>query len=454
MPILVPQSAPHALRRNVGTAVLCSVLLMQSSLVPAHAENPLTTSDQIFIERAVEKSLHSSAVEKQREGLRQQFLADPEASTADGKITLDQALDETTRSALQLAYLTATSAQPRILWVSTPPHHWFSESFSGSRVGIDNPDNIYRQVSLEDKGRYEIRGKRHQPGPVQSSFLLYGDGKLLSGADTPAAGLLDRDIKTEADGSYLITLDNQPANGRPNHISITESRSDLLIRNSLNDWPNQIPDQLEIKRLDTLQTASVPGDDVLTASLAEAYKPATLRVLAMGAAIRAAFPLNAARVPAQRGGGWGFASGGRFKLETDEALLITVDPLGANYTGSQVTDPWKISRDPVEHQSSLNNVQTRANPDGTFTYVIAAKDPGVANWLDTIGLQNGYFFLRWQALPQEPNPETVKNAVREVKLVKISDLPDSLAKVTPEQRANELAGRKAAFLRRFAVQAE
>ncbi len=116
-----------------------------------------------------------------------------------------------------------------------------------------------------------------------------------------------------------------------------------------------------------------------------------------------------------REGGWGFAASGQFQLQPDEALVVTLDTLGAKYVGFQLTDPWAISTDYIEHQGSLNNHQAVPNADGTFTYVIAARDPGVANWLDTSGLADGFFQIRWQKLPASTNAEA---AVKSAKVVK------------------------------------
>jgi hypothetical protein len=89
----------------------------------------------------------------------------------------------------------------------------------------------------------------------------------------------------------------------------------------------------------------------------------------------------------------------------------------------------------------------RPNADGSVTFVIAAKDPGVANWLDTTGLHEGSIFVRWQKAPQPLAPNT--RAVREVRLVKIGELSALLPPVTPDGRRRELAARAAAYARRF-----
>ena len=48
---------------------------------------------------------------------------------------------------------------------------------------------------------------------------------------------------------------------------------------------------------------------------------------------------------------------------------------------------------------SLNRKQTRLEPDGSFRMVLAHRDPGVGNWLDTEGRPFGMVFWRFM-LPE------------------------------------------------------
>jgi len=47
------------------------------------------------------------------------------------------------------------------------------------------------------------------------------------------------------------------------------------------------------------------------------------------------------------------------------------------YTGLQIVDPWTVSPDFTRHLTSWNKTQATRNPDGTYTYVISIRDPGV-----------------------------------------------------------------------------
>jgi hypothetical protein len=51
--------------------------------------------------------------------------------------------------------------------------------------------------------------------------------------------------------------------------------------------------------------------------------------------------------------------------------------------------------DYAHRRVSLNRAQTALDADGAFTLVIAHRDPGVPNWLDTEGRPFGMVFWRY-----------------------------------------------------------
>jgi hypothetical protein len=163
--------------------------------------------------------------------------------------------------------------------------------------------------------------------------------------------------------------------------------------------------------------------------------------------------VNVLDVPELRPGGWGFISNTRFRVADDEALVITVHPFGARYLGLLVADPWWVGMDCARHAGSLNAAQARPNDAGTYSCVIAPRDPGVWNWLDTAGLNDGYIQVRWQGL--DPKITSAEGAIVDTKLVRVhelkSALPSETVGVTPEQRKAQLAERHASYMRRLAV---
>ncbi len=46
-------------------------------------------------------------------------------------------------------------------------------------------------------------------------------------------------------------------------------------------------------------------------------------------------------------------------------------------------------------QISLNRKQTRLEPDGSFRMLVAHSNPGVPNWLDSMGRASGEIYWRF-----------------------------------------------------------
>ena len=82
-------------------------------------------------------------------------------------------------------------------------------------------------------------------------------------------------------------------------------------------------------------------------------------------------------------------------------------------------------------------------------------DPGVHNWIDTLGLHEPKYLLRLQRLPRNPDGSYGGNPTNTGQLVKLSDLhrvlPPETKWVTAEERRQQLADRLAAFKHRFVV---
>lgn len=426
---------------------LTAILLGSATpAVAMSADSGLGTADQIRIEALAARVLATPEVQEARREVEDLFHRNPAAATASGGSTLDEAVRETVYAAV-IDTVADDKAYPAIVWTLNAPHQWFNLSVPGARYGIDNPDNVYRLVLLDGSARYEIRGRRHGTGPTQFGFELLDGAPGLHGIGKHLAFLSDDDIKVGADGSFTITIDPEPAAGRPNHIQTGPAAKALLIRDTLGDWSNQKPNDLEIRRLGAV-VGELPSVHQLALNAAHnlpAFAAFWLNFRDHALSKNFGGQINVPGKVTPREGGWGFAASGQFQLQPDEALVVTLDPLGAKYVGFQLTDPWAISTDYVQRQGSLNNHQAVPNPDGTITYVIATRDPGVANWLDPSGLTDGFFQIRWQKLPASTNTE---GAVKSAKLVKLANLPQTLpglVAVTADQRNKASHDRTAGY---------
>ena len=89
-----------------------------------------------------------------------------------------------------------------------------------------------------------------------------------------------------------------------------------------------------------------------------------------------------------------------FVLKPDEALVIRGRFPKCRFANVVLWNRYTDSFDYAYRRVSLNRAQTQLEPDGSFAIAIAARDPGVPNWLDTEGRAVGIVFWRFQ-LPEE-----------------------------------------------------
>ena len=96
----------------------------------------------------------------------------------------------------------------------------------------------------------------------------------------------------------------------------------------------------------------------------------------------------------------------------------------------------------------VNNFQMVVDADGVSRTVISHVDPGGwPNWLSTSGHSMGHMVFRWLESREDVEPRC--------KLVKLEaldeSLPASTKRVTPAERARQLAGRRAGLRQRWPV---
>jgi len=450
---------PNRLARVIPVGLILSATAAAATAAGGGV-SALATPDQQTVETQAIKVFASRAVTDQIAESKRLFLASPVADSDESKSVVDRAVKEFAFAAV-LDAVNGDAARPKIVWGFTAPRKWLGYSVPGSRWGIDNPDNVYRFVPVDGNSKYELTVKPAAPGPVQFSFLVYdsfvGEDGRQDHLDTPVAALRDQDVKPEADGSFKISIDSSPANGRSNHLQTTAAAKVLLIRNTFNEWGVQNPQAASIRRIGGPSSPALTEEQV-THNAVELIKAGTQTLLGWQTkGFVSKLAANTIAAPFARGGGWGFAANGQFKIASDEALVVTLDPIGARYVGFDLTDPWLVSREHISASGSLNNNQVKANADSTLTYVIATHDPGVANWVDTGGLHEGKVLIRWQVLPAsvQVDKAAADKAVREVKVVKLAELKNALPagfkSVSPAERQALSAERAKGYAHRYAA---
>lgn len=336
--------------------------------------------------------------------------------------------------------------RPKVTCITRLAHDLEGRRVPGTRWGIDNPDSVYRVVPISGDERYEIHGRVGEHRMTENYFTLWN-------AHMGTVDVLDgRRMEVDADGSFTITVDSDPAGGRPNHVRSTPEAHEFYVRDVLLDWGRDDPNAFTIERL-----GGPPSRPALTL---DEQAAATARMMAHFADFTGKLSHGMYKSPenhfslawtADHTGGLRnqVYVAGRFLLEPGEAFVVDVSDGGAEYFTVPLSTIWGTTLDVLDRTGSLNKAQSVANDDGTYTFVISADDPGVHNWIDTDAMGEGILTLRMAEFPEGGAREDLSARGRVVRLDDLDrELPD-VARVTADERAAQLADRRTAYLRRL-----
>ena len=423
-------------------AILTGIALSASVIAGA----PLLTPDQKEAQSQAISLSNEPAVLAARSAAIKRYQTAPPAQLADGKSTLSAALEEAVYGTL-LA-LTNDPAQPRVIWSEALPCDIGTYHVAGGRYGGDDPDRIYRAIAVDPAHRYEIRGRRLPQASLDFSFEAISGPALWGKAK---AALQAKDIDVAADGTFVVTADATPANDRRNHLQLPTGTANILVRDTLDNWKIELPNELTVRRLDDTDVQSPSHDSLVQRAPLEVQRSIDESLKFIAGVWKnppnRLFPVVRGLRDGVKGG---VVAVNRFRLRSDEALIITLDPLGAKYVGIEVTDPWMRSADYAQRSTSLNETQAEVGADGYLTYVLSNQDPGIHNWLDASGLHDGILLVRWELLP---GTAQVDKAVREIRTVKLSNLAAALpaggTRIDAAQRQQWLAERRKSYERRL-----
>jgi len=260
-----------------------------------------------------------------------------------------------------------------------------------TKMGLDNPDTLYFGCRVQPDHDYLVTGIRGSTTDL--SFQLLGGEYTDDNVPASQAAFDDRELEIAADRSFQWQV-------RPT------STGQLVIREVYGDWSAQ-RGALAIQRLDTAGTAP-PA--LTRAAIEKRYATAGKQLvnriktwLQFPQWFYLDIPVNTMVAPRLTPGGLAtqYSSVGHFELRPDQALIITLPVTDAPYLGFQLGSMWYISLDYINHQTSLNNTQAQADPDGKVRIVVADQNPGVTNWVETLGHRRGFLQFRWQRVSRQ-----------------------------------------------------
>lgn len=126
-----------------------------------------------------------------------------------------------------------------------------------------------------------------------------------------------------------------------------------------------------------------------------------------------------------------------FHIEPGEALYVESDVPDARYWSlQQYTLGWFEPFEYARRTGGFNHTQAFIGSDGRVRAVLADRDPGVPNWIDTDGRTEGLLTFRW-FWAKGDNPPTPTTQVVPLDEVR-SRYPADTPTVTPEARAETI----------------
>ncbi len=296
-----------------------------------------------------------------------------------------------------------------------------------AKWGAENADNQYLWARVRSDARYRLHGRRRG---VFEFLIETKEGYMQLGDDAVYDARTAADLELDDDGCFEILLSaERPPDHAGDWMPLHPDARYVTIRQYLVDWEREQPAHFAIERIggpgepaaplsdarmaDILDSAGLWVDqtqqvwDEWIVQLREAYRPGEIAAPKgfVGGADAIAY-----------GNDW-------FRLGPDEALIFESELPDARYWAIQLCNVWFTTMDYATRQTSLNPSQAHVDADGRLRCVIAHRDPGVPNWLDTCSHPEGMIQYRWIWTTTRPRPT--------VRIVPFAELRDHLPPDTP-----------------------
>lgn len=321
-------------------------------------------------------------------------------------------------------------------------------------LGQNGPDFFYAVTFLDGRQTYRLRGRFGDAVLILMQVLNHLSGH----PDSKAIGNYDlSQFEIGPDGSFEITLSAARHSGNWVPLDGQCPYHFLLFRRAMGDW-HMDPGELGIERVNPLPADYYDADEFDESAVAHRIDRATafLKYLVRDFNIKLFDSYvsngggynNMAFLPGTTTSQVGSPSSNYamavFDLQEDEALVIELDKLPDGvYWSFQAGDVWSRSLNFTHRQTSINMHQAAVDGDGGFRAVVAHRDPGVANWIDTTGHLQGTVVFRNYRATRQPVPATRKVMFSQV----LEVLPKGTKMITPDERAAALERRRQGFLK-------
>ena len=278
------------------------------------------------------------------------------------------------------------------------------------KVGGDNPDAEYEFAAIDGQYDYKITGNI---GSVRYLGFTFNAGQ----GTTPRrqfAYLSDKTLELDQDGNFTLILSQEPTDISGQWVQIPDDASGILVRQYIANRKKEELPTLNIEVLGSpIQFSPVTDQEIADAIISTSYAFLSLTTLHQRVLPELMEKTNVF-IEATSDSLGGAISGndnlymiGSYQLADDEALIMLVQPPKTRYWNIALESRWHETADYLHRPTSMTLDEVNYNEDGSVEFIVAHKDPGHPNWLDTSGHNFGFITLRWlDALDEDvPMPE-------------------------------------------------
>jgi hypothetical protein len=312
--------------------------------------------------------------------------------------------------------------------------------------GLDCPDAAYLTTAIRGDLTYRVTGNA---GTVRYFSFQANTGMANHG------NIRNDELTTDANGDFELWI--SPDEHEGNWLQTPPETNLLITRQFFSDWDNEQRASFKIELVsdlpadaDTDVLVATPDRVVQQLDAVGKWLEANIKFWNDVESLGQAGKHNAfddATVKSEMGGAQeNINAWGHYDLGPDEAMIVEATPSPAVYWSLHIGNFWWESLDYAARHTSLNDSQAVLDSDGVFRTVVAHHDPGVPNWLDTMGHTKGPLLFRWVVAEHGPATTTKVIPFAEIR----DHLPADTGTVTPEERAATIKARRKAVQRRFA----
>ena len=340
--------------------------------------------------------------------------------------------------------------------VGDPGFPYFRIIDRRTREGGDNPDQRYLVTPVTGGASYRIWGSLGSATRIE--LQIYSGVPYLGTGGGTGSFLTFEELQIADDGTFEVTLSPERVDG--NWLENPRDATKLFVRQIYDQWTDDPPGEAHIDRVD-LHGEPRPDwtDDSMAARLHATADDLRSHVRVWPTIVQAIVdrvPTNEFGPPTDSRSSGGVPGrwmiNGHFDLADDEALIVTTWPMDGDYQGIQLLDLWMNSLEYADRQTSLSSGQADLSADGCRRFVLSARDPGVANWLDTMGRGRGLMLVRYDGTTETAFDEAKRPTTEVVKVADVvALLPTDTRLVSSDDRRRSIADRRRHLQVRFGV---